>query len=368
MRVTTGFEGGRVHVLGADERRLYLAVPHDHAAPRFRQWFAFDVEAPAGTKAEVVLENAHECTWGHAFGGAYRVFASDGDAWHRAETRLEHGKLVVSHRLANTRARLAYYPPYPASRIAGLRRLAKRAGGSAAPLATTLQGRPIDRLSLGRGGRRVWVLAQQHPGESMAGWFVEGLVTALAEGGPRAASLLERATVHIVPRMNPDGAAMGNHRTTPLGVDLNRAWSEAAPPVEVGSVRDAMSKAGADLVLDIHGDEQLPYVFAQPADRYPNRPERIGKAINAFEQSLAQATPDFQTEHKYPYHPSHAPNTMLLANWAQGHFGCAALTIEMPFSDHKNRPDPRGFFPARARRLGEKSIIAMLAALDAFGG
>ena len=80
---------------------------------------------------------------------------------------------------------------------------------------------------------------------------------------------------------------------------------------------------------------------------------------------MCGATPDYQTEHKYPHGTSGKPNMAFASNWIQGTFGCAALTLEMPFSDHRGRPDPRGFFPARARRLGKKAIVGLTAALEA---
>lgn len=365
MRVSTGFESGRVEVLGLDARRAHVAVAHDLAAPRFRQWFAFDVETKAGHPVEVVFDNASQCTWADCLGGDYRVYVSEGGAWRRGESRMEGDRLVLKHTPERPRMRVAYYPPYPSSRFAALRRRLRAHGGKVELLATTPQGRPLERLVLGHGPKRVWVMAQQHPGESMAGWFVEGLVVGLLDHGPAARALLERATVSIVPRMNPDGAAVGNHRTTPFGVDLNRSWATHDAPIEVSSVRTAMQRSGVDFALDIHGDERLPWVFGQSADRYEGRPERIARAIGDFEGAMVKSTPDYQTEHKYPYDPSGRPNTSFCSNWVQMNFECAALTLEMPFSDHRGKPDPRGFFPARARRLGRRAIAGLVAAIGA---
>lgn len=366
MKVSTGFESGRIEVLEVDDRRARLAVPPDVAAPRFRQWFAFDVEADIGQSAQIVIDNAAECTWGDALGGDYRVYVSDAGAWRRASSRVDKGKLVVQHTFERPRLRIAYYPPFPSSRITALRKLIRSAGGAVTTLGVTPAGLPMERLSIGTGEANVWVVAQQHPGESMAGWFVEGLVTALCRGGEAATRLRERATISIVPRMNPDGVAVGNHRTTPLGIDLNRVWSSADAPIEVASVRAAMQKTGVQFALDVHGDERLPWVFAQAADRYDGRPKAIDRAITAFEATMVKASPDYQTQHKYPHGPGGKPNVAFCSNWIQATFQCAALTLEMPFSDHRGRPDPRGFFPARARRLGGRAIHGILAAVEAF--
>lgn len=363
MRVSTGFEGARIDVLHADRRRLRVAVPADVAAPRFRQWFAFDVEGEPGSHVEIVLDNAAECTWADAFGGDYRVYVSEGDAWRRGDSKVERGRLVLRHHFTRPRLRVAFYPPYPSSRLRELRTAVRGAGGAVDLLGVTPQGRSLERLVLGAGDKHVWVIAQQHPGEAMAAWFAEGLVAALVERHGVARELLERATLSIVPRMNPDGAAIGNHRTTPRGVDLNRAWASDDAPIEISGVRDAMRMTGVDFALDVHGDERLPWVFAQPADSFSGRREGIQRAFDRFEQALSSATPDFQTEHKYPYQPGEVPSLIFGSNWIQGTFDCPALTLEMPFSDHRGHPEERGFFPARARRLGHRSVVGILAAL-----
>jgi murein tripeptide amidase MpaA len=206
------------------------------------------------------------------------------------------------------------------------------------------------------------VIAQQHPGEAMAGWLVEGLVLALTGGRGHSKELLEHAVVSIVPRMNPDGVAAGNHRTTPAGVDLNRAWGIEDAPIEVRCVRDAMRASGAALFLDVHGDERLPWVFTQSADP-GGRSAAIAKQEARFEQAMTKATPDFQTKHEYPSSPSSKPNLAFASTWAQVTLGCLAMILEMPFSDHLGRPDPRGFSPDRARALGRALTAGLRAAL-----
>lgn len=366
MRIATDFEGARIEVRGVKDSLAHLAIPPDQGAPRFRQHFAFDVVGRPGDAVGFVIDNAGDCTWADAFGGPYRVFVSNGSRWERAQTSLAGGRLSVRHQLTAPRARFAYYPAFPSSRLTRLRKLARVAGAKIDLLAETAGGRPIERFVFGderTAKANVWVIAQQHPGEAMAGWFVEGLVLSLAGGRAAARQLCERARVHVVPRMNPDGAAIGNHRTTPAGVDLNRAWAEKAAPIEVRAVRASMLATGGDLFIDVHGDERLPWVFTQSADAH-GRPPRIGKQEKRFERAMSHATPDFQTKHKYPYDPMGKPNLAFASNFAQHELGCLSMVLEMPFSDHLGRPDERGFSPERARALGRASIAGLLAALE----
>ena len=57
----------------------------------------------------------------------------------------------------------------------------------------------------------LWIIARQHPGETMAEWFVEGMLERLIDGNdPIARALLDTAVLHVVPNMNPDGSVRGS--------------------------------------------------------------------------------------------------------------------------------------------------------------
>ena len=76
-------------------------------------------------------------------------------------------------------------------------------------LGETLDGREISVLKIGQTGegkRVVWLTARQHPGETMAEWFMEGFIDRLIDKADGVArSLLDHAVFYFVPNMNPDG-------------------------------------------------------------------------------------------------------------------------------------------------------------------
>src|SRR3546814_16705096 len=73
--------------------------------------------------------------------------------------------------------------------------------------------------------------SRQHPGETMAEWWMEGALERLTDvADPVARSLRRKARFHIVPNMNPDGSFRGHLRTNAAGVNLNREWH--APSLE----------------------------------------------------------------------------------------------------------------------------------------
>jgi murein tripeptide amidase MpaA len=85
----------------------------------------------------------------------------------------------------------------------------------------------------------------------------------------------------------------------------------------------------------------------------PDFSERQRGEQDRFSADFAGASPDFQTVHGYS--PSKYKDDVLkLASKYIGHaFGCLSLTLEMPFKDNADAPDPRfGWSAARSQRLG----------------
>ena len=223
--------------------------------------------------------------------------------------------------------------------------------------------------------KKVWIVARQHPGETMAEWFVEGLVKRLAgwgdwSGDPVARKLYEHAVFYIVPNMNPDGGVRGNLRTNAAGANLNREWLEPDPErsPEVFAVREAIHANGCDMFFDIHGDEALPYVFVAGSEMLPNFTERQLREQQAFIESFKQASPDFQDEHGYEA-SKYKEDALKLASKYIGHtFGCLSLTLEMPFKDNANLPDERvGWNGERSAALGAAMLSAVLRQIEKFG-
>ena len=349
-------DGGSILVEDVDGDDARLALRGDTAAP-FSQWFCFEVRGPASRTRNFVVSNAEDATYADAWDG-YRVSATeDGQTWVRLPTRFEDGELSFRHHAQSRRARYAYFADYPWLRQ---RRLV-RAAVAESPLrgwtlGRTARGRPIDALLLGepaRGRPRLWAIALQHPGEAPAAWFAEGLVMRLGRQSDAAARALARgAVVVIVPAMNPDGIAQGNHRTNALGVDLNRAWVDTAGAAEVAAVQAGMAHLGVDFLLDVHADERLPWSFAATSGGPAEDVERL------FVDALLEASDDFQDEHGYP--PEAEPDLVMAQGWAAGELGRPAITLELPFKDPEDADDDDGYSPERAQALGAATVEALV--------
>lgn len=372
MHIDTDFEGGSIHVLDASNPgAVGLALRPDNAS-HFKQWFFFRVRGARGTPCSFHIMDAASSSYPRGWENYRAVASYDGEHWFRVPTEYQGGTLSIRHAPERDVIAYAAFPPYLSERYDGLV-AAVRASRNASliELGKSVEGRPIHMFIAGnphRHTRRIWIIAHQHPGETMAGWFMEGVTARLLdEGDPVTRALLDKAALYLVPRMNPDGCARGNHRTNAAGRDLNREWvdpsREASP--EVFAVRESIAYSGIDLFLDVHGDESIPYVFAFGAEGVPRYSGRLAWLEESFTGALAAIDGDFQREHGYELDPPGTADLRLANMYMAERFDCLSFGLEMPFKDNANRPDFEvGWSPARCRRFGRSVLEASLACVD----
>ncbi|RKP57478.1 M14 family metallopeptidase [Pararobbsia silviterrae] len=379
LSITSRFDGGAIDVISserADDVRLRIR-PDTRA--EFAQWFYFRVNGARGEACRFVFENASACAFPDGWRDYQAVASYDRLEWFRVPTSYDGERLTIEHTSECDTIYYAYFEPYDESRHdVVLGHLQQHPVAELRDLGKTVEGRPVELLRLGDADpakANIWIIARQHPGETMAEWFVEGLLGRLtaqgdwAEDDTLGETLLDHATFYIVPNMNPDGAALGNLRTNAAGANLNREWmnpdSVRSPEVKV--VRDEMHRVGVDMFFDIHGDETLPYVFAAGSEMLPDFTDDQAKRQAAFIDAFKQAAPDFQDVHGYEA-DKYREDALSLASKYAGHaFGCLSLTLEMPFKDNANSPDPVvGWNGARSAALGAAMLEAIAAQLDAF--
>ena len=361
--ITAPPDGGNIEVLaGDDPQALRLRLRDDVAAP-FRQYFCARVATrpgPVRVAIEGLAESSYPAGWRD-----YRPCVSlDGEAWRRVPATDQDGALSFEAEAPHGVLYAAYFAPYGAARA---QRFTARCAASPlaayAPLGLSARGQPIERLTVGDGPRTLWVIARQHPGETMGSWWMGGFLSKLLdEADEDARALRAAATLHVVPMMNPDGVAAGNLRTNAVGTDLNRAWAEpsAEASPEVLAVRGAMEEAGCDLFLDVHGDEAIANNFIAGAKGIPGWTDRLEGLQDAYESALVRLTPDFQREEGYGIPAPGRANLKIATNWVAEAFDCLAMTLEMPFKDAKTNPKPdEGWSPDRCAALARDCLRAM---------
>jgi len=368
LTITQTFDAGNIQVLDAsDPAAIQLSIrPDQHS--EFFQWFYYRVSNVKDTALQMQIVNAHQAAFAEGWDG-YQVVASyDQEHWFRVATSYDAGQLTIQHTPQMDSVFYAYFTPYPLARHRQLiAQLQTEPRCHLRVMGQSIQGRDLDLLQVGEDDgskQRVWMIARQHPGESMAEWFTEGFLMRLLDAEDALAeSLLSKLVFYVVPNMNPDGSTLGHLRTNAAGVNLNRVWGKAemASSPEVYQVQAMMQRTGCDLFFDIHGDETLPWNFIAGQDGLPVD-ESILQAEATFKQRLAMINPDFQTKEGYPPKKFGEESMTLASNWVGGHFGIASMTLEMPFKDNQARPDPEsGWSAERSMQLGASLLhpIAM---------
>ncbi|MFJ9993225.1 M14-type cytosolic carboxypeptidase [Pseudomonas putida] len=359
LQIDCDFDSGNIQVLDASDPRLVRLVIRPDTHSGHFQWFHFKVSGlTLGQTHRFSLDNAHESSYKNAWDGYHAVASYDQQNWFRVPSSFDGKALAFDFTAEQPEAWFAYFEPYPRARHNQLiERALKIPGIELLASGRSVQGRdiPLLRASKGAGAKRkLWLIAQQHPGEHMAEWFMEGVIDRLEGNDATLQRLLAEADLYLIPNMNPDGAFLGHLRTNFKGKDLNRAWQDASVELspEVFFAQSQMKLQGVDAFIDVHGDEEIPHVFTAACEGNPGYTPRIAKLEEQFRSTLCSVTKDFQTAHGYTRDQPGQANMTLACNAVGQTYDCLSLTLEMPFKDHDDNPDAKhGWSGARSKAL-----------------
>lgn len=372
IKISQHFDSGAIEVVRAEQANAIEVKLRKDSHADIWQWFHFRLQGARGQQAVIRFLNAGEATYAKGWENYRAVASYDRENWFRVDTEFDGKVMTIRHTPETDSVYYAYFEPYSWERHLTLLGAAEQSPlAQVVDLGNTVDGRDLNMVVVGNPAakKKVWMIARQHPGETMAEWLVEGSLNALLDpANPIARKILEQAVLYIVPNMNPDGSYRGNLRTNAAGANLNREWMtpslESSP--EVFHVKNKIHETGCDLFLDIHGDEALPYVFVAGSEMIADFSEKQQQDQQRFVDSFCAASPDFQTV--YGYAASKYNEDMLkLASKYIGHtFKCVSLTLELPFKDNANLPDPlTGWDGARSMQLGEAMLQPILASISA---
>ena len=373
IKISSQFDAGAIEVVSATSANaIDLNIRKDSHADII-QWFYFRLQGAQGEPCTIRFLNAGQAAYPAGWEGYQAMASYDRINWFRVPTSYDGKVMTIEHTPAMDSVYYAYFEPYSWERhLELLDRAQMSEHVRMVDLGSTVDGRDLNMLVIGEPSpekKKVWVIARQHPGETMAEWFVEGMLDALLDPAhPFGRQLLKESVFYVVPNMNPDGSVRGNLRTNAAGANLNREWlnpsMERSP--EVFLVRQKMHEVGVDLCLDVHGDEGLPYVFVAGSESLPNFTAEQAAAQKRFSDDFMIASPDFQDVHGYGQTP-YTEETLTMGSPHITHaFGCLSLTLELPFKDNANDPDPQvGWDGARSARLGAAVLQPVLNAIRA---
>ena len=366
--INAAFDSGNIEVLSIDGPVATLRISRDHQSD-FYQWFHFRVTGAAGRELVLRIGDLNASAYPAGWTDYDACVSEDREYWGRAPSSFDKsedgGTLTIRYTPASDIAWFAYFAPYSMERHHDLVAEAAASEGVAYRcLGLTLDGQPIDCLEMGEGERQVWLYARQHPGESMAEWWMEGALEVLTDpADPVARVLRDKCRLHVVPNCNPDGSRRGHLRTNAAGINLNREWHEpsAEKSPEVLAIRNAMDASGVDFAMDVHGDEAIAANFLAGFEGIPSWSESLQGGFDRFRQILARRSPDFQTAKGYPVAANGKANLSMSTNQLAERYGACSMTLEMPFKDNADLPDPeQGWSPERSKLLARECLASLV--------
>ncbi|HJQ16551.1 MAG TPA: M14-type cytosolic carboxypeptidase [Allosphingosinicella sp.] len=367
LSVSSAFDGGNIRLVAIENGRIDLEILRDNQSD-FYQWFYFRVTGAAGEPITLRILNCGGSAYPFGWPNYRACMSYDREDWMRVDSDYADGILTFRATPEFNSVWFAYFAPYTMERHHDL-----VAAAIAHPAVTyrslgqTLDGQEIDYLRIGEGKLQVWLLARQHPGETMAEYWMEGaLERLLDDGDPVSRRLRERAVFHLIPNMNPDGSRRGHLRTNAAGINLNREWHspsrERSP--EVFHVLGEMNRTGVDFAMDVHGDEAIEANFLAGFEGIPSLKDDQLALFTRYSEALVALSPDFQTVKGYEIAPPGKANLSMATAQLAERFGAISMTLEMPFKDN-DLPDTReGWSPGRSHNLARACIDALHALID----
>ena len=375
ISINAAFDSGNIEVLDIKGTTARLAIRKDKDSD-FYQWFHFRVAGCAGRDLTLKITGLGGSAYPGGWPGYRAAVSEDRQFWGRAASSYDKaedgGTLTISYTPSADLAWFAYFAPYSMERHHDLIAGAALADGvTHRVLGHSIEGQAIDCLEMGDGDNQVWLYARQHPGESMAEWWIEGALDLLTDpADPVGRALRQKCRFHVVPNCNPDGSCRGHLRTNVAGINLNREWASpsADKSPEVLCIRNAMDQTGVHFAMDVHGDEAIPAVFLAGFEGIPSLSESLQGGYDRYKAILERRTPDFQTRLGYPTAGKGKANLTMSTNQVAERFGAVSMTLEMPFKDNDDLPDAtQGWSPERSAQLGRECMGALLEWLDAAG-
>ena len=305
--ISTNFESGNInHINNVQRKKDVLVVLEIENEPypkntkrKYQNWFYFKSNDVQRKSMTYTIQNIN--VFGNDWKGFNVCYSYDNKNWKRIKTSFskKNKTLTWKHRSTKKNVYFAYYPPYTTVMKQKMMMKYKNKKGAKAK---TLGKSKVDALILGNGPLKIFIVARQHPGESIGSWMIEGFLKEYFSDVQRKV-VQDIFTFYIIPMANPDGVKLGHWYTNKKGQNLNRSWRHNKTS-ETNAIKKLMTEKKALLYLDLHGDEGASKHFITSCIESKN------KVREPFNDTMAKFCPNFQKEDYYKRHTHKVYGTM----------------------------------------------------------
>ena len=179
MLIDDNFDSGNIKVISqTDRNNIQLEIKKDNMSD-FYQWFHFKVELKQLEALSFSINNLETSAYPLGWENYNVVATYDKKDYFRIPSCYNNGQLSFSLKPKHSTIYLSYFAPYSYDRhLELLTQYQSKDNVRLETLGKTFDGRDISLLNIGQydsNKKNIWIIARQHPGETMAEWFIEGL-------------------------------------------------------------------------------------------------------------------------------------------------------------------------------------------------
>lgn len=294
--ITTNFESGNINHIKNIQRKkdvnIILEIENEpypsNTKNKYQNWFYFKSNNVQRKSITYTIQNIR--IFDNDWRGFNVCYSYDNKIWKRIKTSFSkvNKTLTWQHKSSKKNVFFAYYPPYTTEMKNKLINKYKNRKN----VKHILLNKNIDTLILGNGPLHIYIVARQHPGETIGSWMAEGFLNAYFSSKQR--KIIEKTfTIVVIPMANPSGVKSGHWYTNKKGQNLNRSWRHNKTP-ETTAIKKLINFGPEGILyLDLHGDEGASKHFITTCI------EKKNTVRESFNKIMGKFCPNFQLKDYY---------------------------------------------------------------------
>ena len=261
IKIDADFENGNVEILEINDslQKIFFQPALINSNNTTRCWFYFKVR-DIDTSQKTVLTVKTTQVY---IAPDYPVYSYDNKKWNRLKTDSIVGNYkYYSHKFSSDSFWFATGYPYTYSRMLNMvEKLSIFNFVDTSTLCNSEAGLRVPLVSISEDTSKadymMWIIARQHAFESVANYFLEGMIDFLSDTISDAVYFRRKIRTFVVPMMDVDNVWRGASGRMQKPVDFNRDWTDTSYWNAVKTVKSKIffySKKYEYLVfVDVHG-------------------------------------------------------------------------------------------------------------------
>ena len=354
VKVLTDFQGGNINGCEfASDGRLTISVAPENEPINSSPWYAFRLLANATKDVAIVLDYG---TYKHRYTPDFSIDGVNWQTYPSAKLDLNKDKSRAGFSLTIPQGKsvvIAAQPLLTSSHYATwLESLKEQHGVTVSSAGSSVEGRPLWRMTTPAKKHTLLLLGRQHPPETTGALALISFVERLFEDDALATRFRNEVGLLLYPLINPDGVDKGHWRHNVQGKDLNREWgpfSQLETRTIDSDVAQWLERHDSQLIkaIDFHSTYYEVF-YTQPDESASTLPDLLGDWLADFELLMRTQFDDFDIRRQV----SESPQVNAAKHYFFTQYGISSTTLEM--GDETDRD----FIAAYGRAAAESFMSA----------